>query len=255
MTDPVPLLGPDDPAPLEVVNPEGRAPLVLVCEHAGRAFPAGLGRLGLSAEASLRHIAWDIGAEGVARHLSALLDAPLFLQRYSRLVIDCNRPFAAPDLIPEVGDLEPVPGNAGLTPAERQARFDAVRRPFHDALAAWLAAHPGARMVTIHSFTPMLRRTGAPRPWQIGLLYVRDDRLSQRLMAALRAQDPALVAAFNEPYQADDLSDYALPVHGEARGTEYAMIEIRNDLIATPEGQADWAGRIARALRPALPLS
>ncbi|RWR27884.1 N-formylglutamate amidohydrolase [Sinirhodobacter populi] len=250
MTDPSPLLGPDDQSPVEVTNPNGASPIVLLCEHAGRAFPRALGPLGLSDEASHRHIAWDIGAEGVSRALAGLLDATLVTQRYSRLVVDCNRPFEAVDLIPEVADLEPIPGNAGLTSAERRARFDAIHRPYHDRVVRILDARgPEARMVTIHSFTPMLRRTGVARPWHIGLLYIHDDRLARRLKPALEAQNPGMIVAYNEPYQADEISDYALPVHGEGRGLEHVMIEIRNDLIATPAGQAEWAGKIAAALR------
>jgi hypothetical protein len=67
------------------------AQFVLACDHAGNAIPRRLGSLGLDQDTLQRHVAWDIGAVGVARHLSALLDAPLVSQPYSRLVVDCNR--------------------------------------------------------------------------------------------------------------------------------------------------------------------
>ena len=249
-----PLLGPDDPPPAEIVNPGGRSRFVLICEHAGRAVPAALGDLGVPAAEFDRHIAWDVGAGGVSRRLSALLDAPLVLQPYSRLVVDCNRPFEAPDAIPEVSDTTSVPANRGLSPAGRRARFDAIHTPFHDAVAQLLDARPEPGrtvLVMVHSFTPQLRRDGVARPWHLGLLHLRDDRLARRLMAVARARRPGLVADFNEPYRCGGLSDFAVPVHGEARGLPYALMEIRNDLIATPDGQEEWAAFLAEALAEA----
>ncbi len=248
------IIGPDDPHPVEVVKPAGASRIVLVCEHAGRAIPAALGDLGLPPEAMERHIAWDIGAEGVARSLSARLDAPLAVQRYSRLVIDCNRPFSAPSLIPETSDGQAVPGNLGLDDAARRRRYDAIHAPFHDRVAELMDRHPAGRrtvLVTIHSFTPMLTAHPAPRPWHLGLLS-RHKSLAERLMPVLHDLRPGLVAAHDEPYRITDDGDYAIPVHGEARGIEHVMFEIRNDLIATPEGQADWAAFLAAALTETL---
>ncbi len=251
---PAALLGPGDPVPVEVVNPAGSSRIVLVCEHAGRAVPSALGNLGLSPEAMERHIAWDIGAEGVARGLSDRLDSALVVQRYSRLVIDCNRPFTAPDLIPEVSDGQTVPGNRGIDDAARRRRYDAIHAPFHDRVADLMDRHPaGGRtvLVTIHSFTPMLAARPAPRPWHLGLLS-RHRALAERLMPVLEAMRPGLVAAHDEPYRITDDGDYAIPVHGEARGIEHVMFEIRNDLIAMPAGQADWATFLAAALTETL---
>ena len=252
------LLGPDDPAPCVTVNPHGRSRIVLVCEHAGRQVPRRLGDLGLPPAAHQRHIAWDIGAEGVARALSAQLDATLFVQPYSRLVIDCNRAREAPDLIPEVADGTPVPGNAGLDAAQRAERFAAIHQAFHATVAAALdarAAGPAARptvLVTVHSFTPRLDTEGRDRPMHLGVLFHRDARLGRALIPLVRAARPDLLVAENAPYRCSDLTDYAVPVHGEARGLPHALLEIRNDLIATPEGQAAWAGLLARALTAAL---
>jgi predicted N-formylglutamate amidohydrolase len=250
------LLSAADPAPVAVVNPGGRAPLVLVCEHAGRAAPVALDGLGLGAEAMAAHVAWDIGAEGVARRMAEALDAPLVLQRYSRLVVDCNRPAHAADCMPEVSDGVVVPANRALGPAERAARWDEIHAPFHREVAlrldATLARGPAA-LVAIHSFTPALATRGVPRPWYVGLLARRDRRLATALMAELRAEDPGLPSAFDEPYQITDLGDYTIPVHGEARGIPHVLIEVRNDLIAGPEGQDAWGDRLARALAAALP--
>ena len=249
------VLSPGDPEPVEIVNAQGRGRVVLVCEHAGRRVPQALGDLGLPAEAFERHIAWDIGAAGVARALSALLDAPLLMQPYSRLVVDCNRQLDAPDLIPEVSDGTPVPANQGLGPAARQARCDAVLWPFHAAVAALLDARadrPDTVLVMVHSFTPRLRAGGALRPMHLGLLFNRDPRLGQAMAEAVRAENPDLIVAENAPYQCNDLTDYAVPVHAEPRGLLHALVEIRNDLIRDDAGQTAWAGILARGLDRAL---
>ncbi len=252
------VLGPDDPDPVAVVNPGGTAPLVLVCEHAGRAIPKALGRLGLDDAALARHIAWDIGAEGVSRHLAQSLDATLVLQRYSRLVVDCNRPAPAPDSMPERSDGTPVPANLALAPDARAARWTEIHVPFHAAVARYLDAartRGPVALLAVHSFTPALETDGRPRPWEIGLLARRDPGLAPALMDALIAERPTLVAAFNEPYRIGDRSDYTIPVHAEARGLPHILLEIRNDLIATPEGQDAVAGLLGRALRRALPVA
>lgn len=249
------MLRRNDPAPVTLVNGDGLSNVVLCCEHAGRAIPAGLGDLGLPMTERDRHIGWDIGAEGVARVLSGILDAPLVLQRYSRLVVDCNRPFAAPDAIPEVSDGTPVPGNANLDEVERRARFDAIHAPFHEALGGLLdrrmAQGRQSVLVAIHSFVPQLTG-GAPRPWHLGALSNRDGRLALAFLDAFRVGNPDLVAAHNQPYEVDDLGDYTIPVHGERRGLPHVLIEIRHDGIAEASGQARWAGLIARALTEAM---
>jgi predicted N-formylglutamate amidohydrolase len=250
-----PALSPGDDPPFKVVNPDGPSPFVLVCEHAGTAVPASLDRLGLPAEALALHIAFDIGAEAVAQFMAARLGAPLILQPYSRLIVDCNRPFEAPDCFPEISDTVAVPGNAALSMEDKRERFRAIHAPFHREVAAVLdrkGPGSGSILVSIHSFTPSLMSTGVLRPWEIGLLFNRDERFARRLMPVLKRLRPAIVAAFNQPYVGSDSTDYTIPVHGEARGVEHVLVEIRNDLIGGPEGQADWAAFLAEALTQTL---
>ncbi|MGH7059462.1 MAG: N-formylglutamate amidohydrolase [Stellaceae bacterium] len=248
MTQP-PLLEPDEPGPVTLVNATGASEFFLTCDHGGRAIPRRLGRLGLAEPDTSRHIAWDIGIAGVGRRLSQLLDAALVLQTYSRLVIDCNRDPAVPSSIPEISETTEIPGNRGLGEAERAARRAAVFCPYHDAIAAALdhrrAAGVTPVLVALHSFTPVFK--GARRPWHAGILYHRDARLAGPLLALLRAEQ-GLVVGDNQPYAIGDLSDYTVPVHGERRGLAHVEIEIRQDLIAEPEGQDEWAGRLARLL-------
>jgi predicted N-formylglutamate amidohydrolase len=244
-----PLLDPDEPAPAVLVNADGNSPFLLACDHAGNRIPRRLGTLGLSEADRQRHIAWDIGIAGVGRALAPLLDAALILQTYSRLVIDCNRDPAVASSIPEISEVTEIPGNLGLDAAARAGRQAAIFRPYHERIAAMLdrRAAEGRRtvLVALHSFTPVYE--GVRRPWHAGVLYNRDARLAHALLSLLR-EEGDLVVGDNEPYRVSDLTDYTVPVHGEKRGLPHVEIEIRQDLIAMPEGQARWAQRLARLL-------
>jgi predicted N-formylglutamate amidohydrolase len=247
------LLAGSDPKPVEVVNADGSSAILLVCEHAGRAVPATLGDLGIAAAEMDRHIAYDIGAEGLSRKLSEALDATLVLQRYSRLVVDCNRPFEAVDCVVESSDETAIPVNCNLADMERTQRFEEIHRPFHDAVGRLLDVQQRAGRATviaaIHSFTP--RFANKDRPWQIGVCFNRDGRVAEKFMQAFQAAEPAIRAAYNEPYTVDDISDYTIPVHGERRGLPHVLLEVRNDLIADVAGQERWALSIAHALADA----
>ncbi|RXH31893.1 N-formylglutamate amidohydrolase [Bradyrhizobium nanningense] len=245
------MLSWSDPAPIEIVNAGGRADLVLVCEHAGTAIPKQLADLGLSAGERRRHIAYDIGAEAVARLLAAQLDAQLFLQPYSRLVVDCNRPFNAPDCIPEVSDGTLVPGNFRISERDRHQRYAEIHAPFHREVTLLLDRRAAeglpTTLVAVHSFTPRLAR-GPERPWQLGVLSNRDASFAERFLATFQGRNPTTISAHNEPYLVDDIGDYTIPVHGEARGLPHLLLEIRNDLIGDAEGQRRWAALIAETL-------
>ena len=233
------LLTPDDPAPVEIVNPGSEHPVVLVCEHAGQAVPTCLGDLGLAPGEIDRHIGWDIGAGAVSRRIAASLGSTCVIQRYSRLVIDCNRPPQAPDAMPEISDGTVVPANRELGQEARAARVEAIFSPYDKALTACFAQAPRRAAFSIHSFTPVFG--GRSRPWDIGLLFRRDEQTSAALARILKELDPNLCIGMNEPYQVDDLSDWFVPVHCEARGLPHSLIEIRNDHIETAEGQERWA--------------
>lgn len=246
------LLAADDPLPCEQINPDGKSPFVLVCEHAGRAIPRALGRLGIDPGSMDQHIAYDIGAAEVARALAQQLDAPLVLQPYSRLVIDCNRPASSPACIPECSDGVLIPGNVDLSTAARRARIDAIHTPFHQAITHLLDARAsdrkGTLLVSIHSFTPRLATSLSERPWHLGLLYNRDPSLSKLIFAAFESLKSGHLAEYNVPYHVDDDDDFTIPVHGERRGLRHALVEVRNDQIVTEAGQEYWAGVLGEAL-------
>jgi predicted N-formylglutamate amidohydrolase len=243
-----PLLNIGEPAPVCVLRRNQQSPFLITCDHAARRIPHMLGTLGLTNQDLSRHIALDIGAVAVSRLLARHLGATVVAQRYSRLVIDCNRPPRTPDSIVTLSERTPIPGNEGLSEAQIESRIDAIFRPYHAAIGALLDARQqqqqATALVAMHSFTP--RFMDQDRPWQLGVLYGRDARLGQALLAAMSQEN--WVVGDNQPYSVSDETDYALPVHCEPRGVPCVEIEIRQDLIATRAGQQRWAARLARVL-------
>ncbi|WP_072397668.1 N-formylglutamate amidohydrolase [Hyphomicrobium sp. CS1GBMeth3] len=226
--------------------------VILLCDHARNTLPEGYGTLGLPAAELQRHIAYDIGAAGVTERLAAILGAPAVLTRFSRLLIDCNRGEDDPTLIMRLSDGAVVPGNRTLTAEEREGRIARFYRPYHRAVGELidLAMAQGVIPVlfSVHSFTPTWR--GSPRRWHAAVLWDKDPRLAQPLLAALSA-DPALVVGDNEPYTGTLKGD-CMWQHGTSRGLAHALIEVRQDLIATEAGQAEWAERLGHAMQSVL---
>jgi predicted N-formylglutamate amidohydrolase len=241
------LLDAEDVPPVLEDNVAGRSPFLLTCDHYGRIIPRLLGDLGLPASELTRHIAWDIGIAGVAEVLSKHLGAHLIAQRYSRLVIDCNRPPEAPSSIPRFSEATAIPANEALSREAAEARrrqiFDPYHRRIREVIDRRLRDGVPTVLVSLHSFTPVYE--GVARPWHIGTLYQRDTKLAPLLLRLLRAEAD-LVVGDNEPYAVSDETDYTVPVHGEARGLMNTGIEIRQDLIAEQLGQRQWADRLAR---------
>jgi predicted N-formylglutamate amidohydrolase len=243
------LLEQDDPSPVRRVNASGRSPFLLTGDHAGRAIPMRLGTLGLGEADLSRHIAIDIGVAALGEALAARLDAVFLAQHYSRLVIDCNRDPASPGAVPERVDGTDVPGNIGLSAADRAARIDAIHAPYHTVIAAEIAARAASGqhtiVVALHSFTPVL--AGAARPWDVGVLHEGgDETFSVRLLEALMCE-PGLTVGDNAPYHMDE-TDYSVPRHAFPNGLGYAEIEVRQDLIADTAGQQHWAELLFAAL-------
>ena len=233
----------------KVTNREGRSPLVIVCDHASNFIPAEYGTLGLDASELKRHIAWDPGALPVAERMAAALDAVLVQSCVSRLVVDCNRPLDAPDLIPALSETTEIPGNRDLGADERAVRIALAHAPFHDAIddiiAERMKAGRATRLVSVHSFTPVYKGS-AP-----ALAYRHHPRRRpQAGRAADRgAGDDERLVGVNQPYSPADRVYYTLERHARSRGLPCAMIEIRNDEIESIGQQKQWAGRLAGDLR------
>ena len=242
------------PQPVETVPGDPASGLLILCDHASNHVPADLHRLGVPDHEFSRHIAYDIGAAGVTRRLAALLGAPAVLTTFSRLIIDPNRGQDDPTLVMRLSDGAVVPGNARIDEAGKAERIARFYEPYDRAIDAHVAAAMAAgappAIVTIHSFTAFWR--GYERPWHVGILWDRDDRLSAPLIAGLRADPHDLTVGDNEPY-GGGLPGDTIDRHALARGLPNALVEIRQDLIADGTGQEEWAVRFAKLLRPFLP--
>lgn len=234
-----------DASPVNVLNPGADCPFLLVGDHAGRTIPARLGDLGVGPADLARHIAWDIGVENLGRALAARLNATFISQRFSRLVIDCNRDPAHSESIVEESDGTPIPGNMALDTQERARRRREIFAPYHAAIAAALDAGRATRLVALHSFTPMMQ--GRARPWRLGVLHRDDSPLSRSVLARLRSELGEDVVGDNAPYRMDD-TDFTAPHHCDPRGIDYLELEIRQDEIADAAGCAAIAALIAEAL-------
>ncbi|MDA0304986.1 MAG: N-formylglutamate amidohydrolase [Proteobacteria bacterium] len=251
-------IGPDDPPPVETINPDGAAAVLLVCDHASAAVPACLDHLGIALDQFERHIAYDIGAAGVTRHLSRDLDAPAVLAGYSRLVIDLNRPPGHPQSIPEVSDGTVIPGNNNLAEDAGQARVAALFDPYHEAVNQglahlWRRGTPAVgtppALFSIHSFSPGYG--DEDRPWDAGVLWNRDPRIARPLIEKLEAL--GLHVGDNLPYSGRELA-YTLNLHGAAAGLANCVIEINQDQVMDSQGIERWAGILAGVMKEILQL-
>lgn len=239
-------------APFEIIGEDRPSPWVLTCDHASNRVPPEIngGDLGLPAQDMDRHIAYDVGAAGVTRHLADLLDATAVLSNFSRLVIDPNRGEDDPTILMKLYDGSVIPANRHADAAERERRLNAYHRPYHAALEKVFTARRHTAILSVHSFTNRLAGR-AERPWHIGVLHSPgDQRLALPLLARL-AQEPDLCVGDNEPYSGHLTGD-AMDRHGLQHGRAHVLIELRNDLIREPAQQREWAARLAPILQQTL---
>ena len=244
-----PLIGPEDPPPVTLVNEHGKAKLVLAGDHASRAVPKHMNQLGLDDWVMHQHVALDIGTKDLLYGLSQRLDAPAVLAGYSRLIVDCNRQLDDPTAISDVSDNIYIPGNAGLTDEDKALRVQSFYQPYRAAIEHTLDGYRDRgivpALISIHSFTPEL--AGVPRPWHVGVLWDVDPRIPVPLLEKLRAY-PELHVGDNFPYSGRHPADYTIDHHAEAAGLPHVSIEVRQDLIDTEEGVQEWVEILGRAL-------
>lgn len=233
----------------EIIAGHVKTGILLLCDHAANAVPAGLSQLGMPSEQMDRHIAYDIGAADMTRAMAAALGAPAILTRFSRLLIDPNRGREDPTLVMRLSDGALVPGNARLSDAEIDDRIARYYDPYDAAIRAATATAVAAgfppAIISIHSFTPHWK--GVPRPWQVGVLWDRDDRLARPLIEALTAEGGVIVGD-NEPYFGGLPGD-TIDRHATAHGLLNALIEVRQDLISEQETAHAWGMKLAVVLR------
>lgn len=222
---------------VETVNRDGTGPLLFVCEHASNDIPPAFGTLGLSEDTLTSHIAWDPGARELALRLCGVFNAPLVASRVSRLVYDCNRPPESAAAMPERSEVFDIPGNKDLSASARTQRTNAVYRPFQNAIREIIAARTqrglATVIVTIHSFTPVYN--GHARDVEVGIIHELDRRFADAMLSAAPSVSSRNIAR-NKPYDATDGVTHTLEVFGTAEQRANVMIEVRNDLLATPKG-------------------
>lgn len=232
---------------VEIFGAERSGRWVVTCDHASNRVPDDVagGDLGLPPEDMARHIAYDVGALGVAKAMGEALSAPVVASRFSRLVIDPNRGEDDPTLLMQIYDGSIIPANRGASEAELERRLNRFHRPYHAALTEVIETRDAPIIVSIHSFTPQLRGR-EPRPWHVAVLYASDTRLAYPFLARLRDEDDLCVGD-NEPY-VGHLPGDALDRHGVEPGRVHVLIEVRNDLIEKNADQVAWGARLATLL-------
>ncbi len=228
--------------PFRQIGTPRRGGIVCVCDHASNHVPPDI-ELGISPELLGEHIAVDIGTAAVVESLVCEHGMAAHLATISRLVCDLHREEDHPAMVPHTSDGHRIPGNSA---ADHNARLELFHRPYHSALAQWLGAADPALILSIHSFTPQLAISDEARPWQVGLLYNRDDRAARQAITMFDAE--GLIVGDNQPYSGRDLN-YTMNRHAEAHGRPYLAIEIRQDQIADSAGQQYWSRLIADIAR------
>lgn len=240
----------NDGSAAEIHNPAGGGPFLLICDHASNHIPPELHNLGVDEAVLQSHVAWDPGAFGLALHLAGILDATLISSRFSRLVYDVNRPPESNEAIRVSSEIYDIPGNRGLSAEQRQARIDALYRPYHDTIdqliETKLKEHPALVLLTIHSFTPVFY--GRPRRVELGILHDSDPRFADRLLECA-PHYARFITARNQPYGPQDGVTHTLAKHAVPRGLLNAMIEIRNDLIGDPAQQLQVAEKLSNMIQ------
>ncbi|MGI9490419.1 MAG: N-formylglutamate amidohydrolase [Geminicoccaceae bacterium] len=238
---------------VEIYNPGGQAPVLILSDHSGCDIPAYLDNLGLPENERRRHIGWDIGATDMTRRLAELLDATAVLNHISRLVIDPNRQPYTPTSIPALADGTFVPGNQDLSAEEQQRRIRLSFIPYHRAISkeiARLRRRTGIPVIiAMHSFTPAMQREW--RPWEAGVLFGDDDRLAGPVLERLRGNTSLCIGA-NQPYSGKHPDSYSLQFHALRTGFPNVAFEVRQDQIATKSDAEAWADQLAQALQPSL---
>jgi len=241
-------------APVHILGEARPSRWLILCDHATNVIPPWLGggSLGLPASEMERHIAYDIGASGVAVRLGEHLKAPVILSNFSRLVIDPNRGEDDPTLVRRLYDETIIPGNRTASASDIAHRLAECYRPYHETVERIAARRADTVIVSVHTYTPQLRHKEL-RPWHIGLLFADDTRLSLPLAELLR-EDPSLVVGLNEPYSGY-LSGDTIDRHALRKARQNTLIEIRNDLVESDDGQKAWADRLSTLLPKALSVA
>ena len=248
-----PLIGPGDPPPFMTYNDHGRAPVLIVADHASPFFPAAMNQLGLADWVLEQHVAWDVGSDQLTRFLADELDVQAVLAGFSRLIVDPNRKLDDPTAFIEVSDGIAIPGNLELDEEQKALRVQSFFRPYHDAITARLERFEARdivpALISVHTCTPVFDRI--VRPWHVGVMWDCDPRIPVPLMERLSRMDGVCIGD-NEPYSGRHPHDFTIDYHAEPAGLPHVGIEVRQDLVSEEAGARHWAAVLAEALRPIL---
>jgi predicted N-formylglutamate amidohydrolase len=248
-----PLIGPGDAPPYMTYNDHGKAPVVLVADHASPYFPAGMNQLGLADWVLEKHVAWDIGSDMLARFLADELDAQAVLAGFSRLIVDPNRQPDDPSAFAEVSDGIAIPGNIGLGDRQKALRIKSFFKPYHDTISerigAFLDRGVAPAVIAVHTCTPVFDRI--VRPWHIGIMWDKDPRIPVPLIEHFNRLEDICIGD-NEPYSGSHPHDFTIDYHAEPGGLPHVGIEVRQDLVSDRNGARKWAGILAGGLRAIL---
>ncbi len=246
------LLEPEDPIPYLVLNPQSERPVLLVCDHSGRAIPRSLNNLGVDGPVMDLHVAWDIGTRDLGALLAARMQTTAVQAVYSRLFVDNNRQLDDRTAFPAVSDGVVIPGNHNLGAEEKDARARSTFWPYHNAISGELARLKSLgqipALVSLHSFTPVFGSKA--RPWEIGILWDKDPRIPVPLIEHLTSV--GVHTGDNEPYSGRASADFTVDRHAEEAGFAHVGIEVRQDLISTSEGVRRWADVLYTGLEKVL---
>lgn len=248
-----PLIEPGDAPPYMVYNEGGAANVLLVADHASPFFPAAMNQLGLADWVLERHVAWDIGSDILARHLADLIDAPLVLAGFSRLIIDPNRQLDDPTAFLDISDGISIPGNQSLSEHDKKLRIKSFFEPYHNAITTRLDAFQERgivpALISVHTCTPVFAQV--VRPWHIGIMWDKDPRIAEPMMEQLATME-GICFGDNEPYSGRHSHDFTIDFHAEPGGLPHVGIEVRQDLVKEPAGARKWAGILASSLENVL---
>ena len=246
------LLTDNDPYPVKLHKPSSPSKVLVVCDHAGDLIPNALQDRNVSLADLSTHIAIDIGAYAVAVELAKNLNATLVSQRYSRLVVDMNRPTNSDQGMPAYSDDTRIPFNQNIGDTERQTRLDEIYHPYHNEIVRQLdEIGESAVLIAMHSFTPKLKN--APkRIWHVDLMTRTHSKFSENLKQQLQAQFPNLNIGLGEVFQMTDERDFTIPFHGESRNIPNISIEVRNDLLQSQTDISRWGEILALSIPASL---
>ncbi len=218
---------------------------LIIADHASNRLPPEIEDIGVSPEDMEKHIAYDIGTEMLALRLQSLLKCPAIIADWTRLLIDLNRDPKHPGLVPDASDGITVPYNVAMSAAEKMQRMQLYFAPYHQRISQEIDRLENPFLLALHSFTPVM--SGFARPWDIGFLWNSDGALSLRAAALMAETAPHLAIGLNQPYSGKTLN-YTMDRHAGRRNLPYLSIEIRQDLLATPEDIMLWAARLHQML-------